>query len=318
MRLSINIDSLNALRELSTTLPKIINQIYTDTQNLLIVHKRLKGELGPHKEFYEELLNYVILAQQSANEALTILSYMITNVADQMEQYLQDYGTTGVMVRTKAHDIQKEHAIFVERRLNNQEGNIYAVQLFEKYKPEIKVLCYNYIETSHYDPFVKGIRFHALEDMHSVVGACSVYFHEVGHLIDDLGGKDHCSWLSSDHLYLNYLIEDFQNYVWKVQLEKNCCQEEAFDIICEDLWDFGKAEVSDIYGSLSECRCQGCWGHDPNYWYENKENDFVAKEAFANMFEASIGDERKIKMMKQYLPLSYQYFESMVKREVEK
>ncbi len=67
---------------------------------------------------------------------------------------------------------------------------------------------------------------------------------------------------------------------------------EAYDIISEEISGVWASGISDICGALTACRCQGDWGHSPEYW--EKEPSRVEKEAFANMFEASIGDNKNL------------------------
>ena len=86
---------------------------------------------------------------------------------------------------------------------------------------------------------------------------------------------------------------------------------EAYDIISEEISGVWASGISDICGALTACRCQGDWGHSPEYW--EKEPSRVEKEAFANMFEASIGDNKKLTMMKNYFPTAYSRFEAIIK-----
>ena len=57
--------------------------------------------------------------------------------------------------------------------------------------------------------------------------------------------------------------------------------------------------------------CQGDWGHHITYWRADPSR--IEKEAFANMFEASIGDENKRKDMMHFFPNAYQKFEEIIR-----
>ena len=127
-------------------------------------------------------------------------------------------------------------------------------------------------------------------------------------------GNGH-SWLSDDPLFRDLLEQDAESYIHKVMLEKHCDIEEAYEHVSEEIAGDWCANVSDIFGSLTHCRCQGEWGHHYTYW--DGDPSRVPKEAFANMFESSIGSAEKIDMMKKYFPNAYKRFEYLLKEGAE-
>lgn len=315
MKLSINQESLYALRTLSMQLPKVLDDLYEQTRVLFQTYRYLKDELGPHEQQYVRLLQNIEQARDIADDALRELSFMLEGVADRMEQYLHPYGTAGVMLRREAYSLTKEHREAVQLRLH-QGGNPSAIALYQKWQHNVHIFDDRYTGLAYYDALASVIRYSAMEDLHHSLGACSCYFHEVGHMIDDHAGRKHGTWISDDKEFLTCLHIDFQTRVRKVMLEKQCCQKEAYALLSEDLWDYRKGEISDIYGSLSDCQCQGCWGHDVAYWNQENNRNSIQKEAFANMFEVSIGDEEKLKQMKEYLPRSYARFDELMKQSI--
>lgn len=205
--------------------------------------------------------------------------------------------------------IKNKHQKAVQERLMNNSNPIVS-ELYSEYSDVIKVWDSNYKGTAHYSPTSQGIYYNSKEDLINSTGVCSTYFHEVGHLIDDYAGNGH-TWLSSEPQYREMLEADVKQYVKKVMMENDCDTSTAYDLISLELEGDDYAAVSDIFGSLTGCMCQGDWGHSVSYWQRDRSN--VEKEAFANMFESSIGSERKQTLMKEYFPRAYSIFETIIR-----
>lgn len=197
----------------------------------------------------------------------------------------------------------------VEKRVLSGSNPI-VKSLLDEYKSQITVSDPSYKGTAHYNPYSHVIKLNCNADIQNPTGACSTYFHEVGHMIDDFAGNGH-SWLSSNPDFRLALENDVKSYINNVVLNFGCSIDEAYAIICSQLEGDNLAGVSDIFGSLTECRCQGDWGHSTTYWQCGE--DKVEKEAFANMFEASIGSTDKLQAMKLFFPTAYVKFEKIIK-----
>lgn len=202
-----------------------------------------------------------------------------------------------------------EHNKFVNNRLLKFSNGI-VKELYDEYKEQILISSAIFNGTAHYNHYSKAIKFNALDDINNPEGSCSTYFHEVGHMIDDFAGNGH-AWLSSEPSFRTALENDVKNHVSDVMNKYSCSLDEAYDIISIELEGNILAGVSDIYGSLTDCKCQGDWGHSRNYW--QLDSTRVEKEAFANMFEASLGFVDKMNAMKKYLPTAYSKFENIIK-----
>lgn len=196
-------------------------------------------------------------------------------------------------------------------RLNDVSTNDVAKNLYSEYQNEICIADNNYMGTAHYNPFTSAIKLNTSADAENCTGPGSTYFHEVGHFLDDRAGNGH-AWLSSEPAFRSALEKDVDKYIDNTMLIFGCSQEEAYDIVSGQLEGDSLAGVSDIFGSLTGCRCQGDWGHSVNYWLRDTSN--VEKEAFANMFEASIGSEDKIVQMKRFFPTAYATFENIIRQ----
>lgn len=183
-------------------------------------------------------------------------------------------------------------------------------RLYDEYSDEICIVDTAYSGTAHYNPFTGSIKLNEAMDLENCTGSGSTYFHEVGHFIDDCAGNGH-AWLSSDPSFRKALEQDVDRYIDNTMQTFGCSQDEAYEIISNQLEGDSLAGVSDIFGSLTGCRCQGDWGHSVSYWLRDNSN--VEKEAFANMFEASFGSADKLSQMRRFFPNAYSAFESIIR-----
>lgn len=207
-------------------------------------------------------------------------------------------------------EIHEKFSAELANRLSTPCTNLLAKVLYDEYSNNIRIADYNYMKTPFYNSLSKSIKLNAEMDLQNPTGSLSTYFHEVGHMLDDHAG-DGCAWLSSNIDFNKDLRADVDNYILKTMTDNKCKMDEAYEIISEELSGDGYAGISDIFGSLTNCRCQGDWGHHYTYWQTDPSR--IEKEAFANMFEASIGDKKKIEAMKYFLPTAYQRFEYIIR-----
>lgn len=309
MKLSINSESVAALRSFAEKIPSALDNIQLETAQLVTTFNNVAEEVGPHKESFYELLMTVKKAVELASESIKELPYMLNCTADKMESYIEhgsSYG--GVLLGNR--DIKTRYSVEAQRRLNSEGTNPIAKALYEEYADRIRIVDYDYTGTPFYNSMSNGIKLNAMADLHNSTGNMSTYFHEVGHMLDDYAGNGH-AWLSSDEEFGRLLRQDADEYISKTILTKHCEMMEAYDIISEEISGDWNAGVSDIFGSLTNCRCQGDWGHHYTYWQADSTR--IEKEAFANMFEASIGDAKKAEAMKGFFPSAYARFETIIR-----
>lgn len=311
MKLSISTDSVNVLNEFAEKIPTVLENIYNDTQNLLNQYYNLADTVGPHNTQFEEMLQIVRNSQDNSSLAIKELSYMLKATADKMESYIQHGSGATTVLAGSTFDIKQKYSSAVCKRLSQDGTNEIIKEFFDEYSSQVRIVDHDYMGTPFYNSMSKGIKLNAMADMHNPIGSCSTYFHEVGHMLDDLAGNGH-AWLSSDPEYKQCLVRDVEAYIQKTMITAHCEMQEAYDIISDELFGDWNAGVSDIFGSLTNCRCQGDWGHHYTYWQQDDSR--VVKEAFANMFEASIGSKSKQEAMKKYFPSAYSKFEQIVRR----
>ena len=236
-----------------------------------------------------------IAAKESMNDASRAYQKQIT-------------GTNQVWMQKL--DITKRYSDRAKARLDGEGTTPLARGLYDEYKNTVRIVDYDFMGTPFYNSLSNGIKLNAMADLHNPIGAMSTYFHEIGHMIDDYAGNGQ-TWLSSDPEYRKCLQQDADALINKTMITRHCDLAEAYDIISEELCGNWNANISDIFGSLTGCRCQGDWGHHFTYWEADQCR--VEKEAFANMFEASIGDSKKLETMKTFFPHAYERFEYIIR-----
>lgn len=203
--------------------------------------------------------------------------------------------------------INIEKFSLLEERIEHADKK--ALDAYIKNKDEIKLGSYDWEKTAFYNSSNERIYFNLEEDLENSLGKGSTYFHEVGHFIDHKSGTEEGEWLSSNRMFKGAIRSDVNDYVQRTMQENKCSKEEAYSIISYELRDDRLANISDIFGSVTDCKCQGYWGHDSNYW---KTEGKVEKEAFANMFESSMGIKYKAEDMKKYFPNAYYIFKELL------
>lgn len=310
LRLAISAESVIALREFAKTMPTVLTNIEKSTTNLLNLFKWVADTVGPHEQEFFELLQTVVKAQETASDAISELPYMLNCTADKIESYIRYGSSIGSSILAEQHDITQKYSKAAFDRFNSDGTNPNARKLYEQYSANIRIVDYDFKGTPFYNSLSNGIRLNAMADLHNPTGNLSTYFHEVGHMLDDFAGNGH-TWLSSDPNFRECLQRDVNSYVNKVMVEKHCDLDEAYDDISDEISGDWCANISDIFGSLTQCRCQGEWGHHYTYW--NSDPSRVEKEAFANMFESSIGSPEKINAMRKYFPTAYSRFEYLLR-----
>ncbi len=311
MKLSISMESVNVLNEFAEKIPTVLENIYNDTQELLNKYYCLADVVGPHNVEFEEMLRIVQNSQDNSSLAIKELSYMLKGTADKMESYIRHGSGATTVLAGSTFDIKQKYSSAVNKRLSQDGTSEIMKEFFDEYSAQVRIVDYDYMGIPFYSQRTKAIKLNAMADMYDPRGSCTNYFHEVGHMLDDLAGNGH-AWLSSDPEFKQCLVRDVESYIQKTMITTHCEMQEAYDIISEELSGGWNAGVSDIFGSLTNCRCQGDWGHNPTYWSQDASN--IEKEVFANMFEASIGSESKQDAMKKYFPTAYSKFEQIVRR----
>ena len=143
-------------------------------------------------------------------------------------------------------------------------------------------------------------------DLKNPRGAGVTWFHEHGHLIDDMAGK-----LSDDVVFKKMLRQDAFKYRVTYGHKNGLKTFDKVDkAISKELQNMrSHSAVSDLLEGITEGNIHGCAGHSEEYWKDPKN---ITAEAFAHMFEAQF-DEVRYAEMKKYFPDSLEYFEKKLK-----
>lgn len=201
--------------------------------------------------------------------------------------------------------VSKEYYSTIKNKFSHGTEN--AKKAFTKFVPENSVINANFEGTAYYDTLTKKITMHYGADLHNERGKGVTWFHEHGHLIDDMSGK-----ISEDNDFKNLLLSDVSNYRKFVGKRYNLKTFDKVDAkISSELRDIRKhSAVSDLLNGITQGNITGCGYHEQSYWqsYEHA----ITSEAFAHMFEAQF-DKVRYNEMKKHFPNSLAYFENKLK-----
>lgn len=186
-------------------------------------------------------------------------------------------------------------------------GSDDAKHAFAKLVPDDSVADAKYANTPYYSPETKKIYMNYEMDApgKNERGGGVTWYHEHGHMVDDLAGQ-----VSKNDEFINLLKSDYKDYMKSYGKAHSLnTYPKVQKAIGEDLNDMRKhSAVSDILGAISQGNIQGVAGHSAEYW---KDDSVIAAESFAHMFEAQF-DETRYKEMKKYFPNALKKFESIL------
>ncbi len=203
--------------------------------------------------------------------------------------------------------MEKSYRKAIGKRFSN--GSEIAKKVFNKFIPPDSVVDSNYNGTAHYNRNDKKIYMNYSKDLLSLKGTGVTWFHEHGHMIDDLAGK-----VSTNEDFHMSLLMDYLEYVKNYKRSNNFTSIlDAQEAIGKDLKKSVKSQnaVSDIMEGLSNGKIKGCAGHmanKPHYW---KNSNMIYSETFAHMFEAQF-DKVRYKEMQKYFPNALKKFEELL------
>lgn len=213
-----------------------------------------------------------------------------------------DLGALKARLQSDRH-ISKEYYTAIKGKFSRGSDN--AKKVFTKLIPEGSVSNSAFTGTAYYDTHTKKISMHYAADLKNERGACATWFHEHGHMIDDLAGN-----VSNDMDFRRLLDDDYMQYMKKYGKKHNL---KTFDkvqaAIGKDLSTMREhSAVADIINAVSKNNIRGVAWHRPDYW---KDDSAICAEAFAHMYEAQF-DEKRYKQMQKYFPNALKKFEEML------
>lgn len=311
-------EALQAQRRMETRMRKTRQDIRlmqngeADPNDITLKKAKYQGQMQTYKDFSEAM-----------------------DLPEQMERVYQD-GLRGKFTPTKTElarvekpvakakesDIMESDLGVFKQKLRSDEnvgreyydmlkekfshGRDDAKRVFAKYAGGKTVENSSYEGTAHFDTTTKKISMHYGADLRNDRGAGATWFHEHGHLIDNVLGV-----ISDDKQFRALLEKEPVKYRIAYGEKYNLKTYDKVDkAISDELQDMRKhSAVSDLLGGLTHGNIIGCAGHETGYWGNPKS---TTSEAFAHMFEAQF-DEVRYAEMKKYFPESLAYFEKKLK-----
>lgn len=88
MRIELNQESADALRELAAAMPYAVANITESTTRLVRTYQSIADEVGPHEKEFCEMLLHVKKMQIEAAEAIQKLPPKMTATAEKIEQHI--------------------------------------------------------------------------------------------------------------------------------------------------------------------------------------------------------------------------------------
>ena len=88
MKLSLNAQSANALREFAGAMPVAVSNIVTATEKLIQVYQSTADSLGVHQNDFYQMLMHIKKAQENAADAIESLPPMLKATAAKIDAYV--------------------------------------------------------------------------------------------------------------------------------------------------------------------------------------------------------------------------------------
>ncbi len=202
--------------------------------------------------------------------------------------------------KLRKDNVEKEYYQVLKDKFSHGKDD--AKRVFSKYAAGNTIANSGHEGVAMYDTEKKKIFMHFGADLINSRGAGATWFHEHGHLIDDMAGV-----VSKNNNFKDLLQQDAVHYIRQFAKTKGIKDaEQVYKLLGEGLQDMRKhSAVSDLFSGLTNDSVKGCAKHSNDYW---EEPDNITSEAFAHMFEAQFDSVRYVEMEK-YFPKALKFFE---------
>lgn len=273
---------------------------YQALQGSLKLAEKLEGEKQEHSE--EDIIKTKLQEEEAADIIKTIrLGTISDNISDTQKEALSDL-------------------------LKKAPENI--ISSWENCSLQIAIINPDYNGGSQYSYISEGIFIDmskAASDTFADVGkgnelyrsAYNELFHECGHAIDNIAGKNIIGGISTN-FYSTVFISKRHNTTLGSMLGQevteaiNAYGAEQMTNMLLDMKLAESADISDIFGAFTQNTVVGWTGHDVDYWTKDAYG-LAGREAFAEMYAAEITAPESLKMFKKYFPKSYEIFQEMLR-----
>ena len=172
-----------------------------------------------------------------------------------------------------------------------------------------------YKGTAQFSPRRQSIVFNLKEDARGSVWSdrYKTIIHEAGHNIDFLAakGNDYISTTYKDGLFVKTLKREAHKIAKPKSIDgfKTNSTKQIKELIKANYSKREYSYISDIFSGVSKNNFNLGVYHEKKYW----NDDSLAKEAFTEMFSASILDKNATELIKKYFPESYNVYRDIIK-----
>ena len=187
-------------------------------------------------------------------------------------------------------------------------------QVYNLYGDKLNCIDTNCQGTPYFSPIEKGFYIDSNADVQNPLGAGSTFFHESGHMIDWLLGKDvGIDYITTMERFTDYIQADLDDALEQIMVKDGCTMEEAkqklSDVLIQD--PYNSSCVSDVFGGLTGNQVSGVFGHSTNYW-TSRSRDSVGREAFAEITEQIACNTEALAFTKSMLPKTYEAYQNII------
>lgn len=176
---------------------------------------------------------------------------------------------------------------------------------------------------AYYHPAYRHIKMSLVTDgnVNNPRGQYSTFFHEFGHLLDDLTLKSRMQVMSRNMEFYKALESDYNRQAehFKKVLASNGYNVDDYFVgtMTQSLRKDGDvgSGVQDIISGLTLNEIRAGWGHSTDYWTRGNTKAEISSEAFAHMSSAYTNPER-LAVMKKWFPTACDIFEQIIKKSL--
>lgn len=205
--------------------------------------------------------------------------------------------------------LSPEYEKILKKRHENAEPQVKKV--FDQFRNHLQIQDSNYPsnQTPHYlitnyDGRRRGVYLNADADANNPKGAGTTYFHELAHMIDH-ASTGFLGNASNTPEFQKALIEDGERIL---NVYNNLSDERKLSFKTRIRSDTAHS-FSDLVDATTNGRLRGSYGHSREYW--SRAGNLQA-EAFAHFFEASMGNEQKLKLLSNFFPTAFGEFSKII------
>lgn len=182
-------------------------------------------------------------------------------------------------------NISREYRQVLEDRFREMDPLL--IRVFDRYGERLVCLDTAYPGTAYFSGEEGGFRVDAASDLDNPLGPGSTFFHESGHMIDWLMGKEKGQeYITSAPRLIAAMETDLNNALSGIMKSEGCTLEEAKEKLSMELManPYASSCVSDVFGGLTGNQVVGAYVHSKEYWML-RGPEGVAREAFAEITE---------------------------------